>query len=86
MNVAVLIVVGMLVVGALVGCLWLCSRHGPGAERLQSRCPRCGQKVRYAANRVGRAFSCPLCRFHWTLPAASQTVREPRTVYRVRRR
>jgi uncharacterized paraquat-inducible protein A len=39
------------------------------AEQRRCLCPKCGQKVRYAARRSGREVSCPRCRHQWRLPA-----------------
>src|SRR5438552_2695384 len=32
------------------------------------RCPACGQKVRYASEKAGRAGTCPRCKERWALP------------------
>ncbi len=47
-------------------------------ESLQlSRCPDCGQKVRYRGSKAGRPGVCPRCRHRWTLPATPQQLPQP---------
>ena len=44
-------------------------RRPRAATFYHCRCPRCGQKVRYRANRAGRPGICPRCRQGLPLPA-----------------
>jgi hypothetical protein len=44
-------------------------------EVCRARCPRCDQKVRYAADRAIRHAMCPRCYRRWTLPPVSAPVR-----------
>jgi hypothetical protein len=55
-------------------------------EVCHTRCPRCDQKVRYAANRASREAMCPRCRRRWTLPATPEPLAKPRLPGLARRR
>jgi len=78
MNIGLLLLLGAVPAGVLI--VYLLVRPGAaavGALHL-TRCPRCEQKIRYAANRAGRSGICPQCKYPLTLPSAPPPL-EPRT-------
>jgi hypothetical protein len=68
-----LIVLGVLPLLALTGYWLVRSRMAPAAERFfVFRCGRCGQKIRYLAEKAGRPGKCPRCKTACLLPANPQ--------------
>ena len=68
-------------------CVRRQARAGRGAH--SCRCPRCGQKLRYAPGRAGRAAACPACRHPLTLPSVAHVLPradDPAGGYRLRRK
>ena len=88
MDIALPVLVGGLPAVGLLVYLWLRARQDAGGRAYFARCPRCGQKVRYSARRVGLASTCPQCGDRWTLPGGAEPAQslEIREVYRLRRR
>jgi hypothetical protein len=65
-----LVVLGVGASLALGGYFLARPRSGQHAAFHCFRCPACGQKVRYASGKAGRAGMCPRCKGRWSLPAA----------------
>jgi hypothetical protein len=63
---------------------WL-ARQRVGSVLHHARCPKCSQKVRYAAARAGRQAICPRCKLRFTLPATPQPVKPLEVPARLRR-
>jgi DNA-directed RNA polymerase subunit RPC12/RpoP len=59
--------------GAVGAAYWvLRARSAKETVFYRFRCPACSQKVRYAAEKAGRAGMCPRCGQQWTLPTEPQ--------------
>jgi hypothetical protein len=88
MDMPLPVLLGAIPVVGLLAYLWLQARANSRLDRATTRCPRCGQKVRYSLSRAGHVSTCPQCRESWTLPGDSKRSEslEIKEVYRVRRR
>jgi len=68
-----LVVLAILPLMALAG-YWITRRRPARAEErfFVFRCNRCGQKVRYLAEKAGRPGKCPRCKTACVLPSTPQ--------------
>lgn len=74
---SVLILIGTGATMATAGW-WIHRARQPKAlVSFRLRCPACGQKVRYNADRAGREAMCPRCRERLTLPIDSEVTGTP---------
>lgn len=73
-------VVGASLAVGVVAYFWLRRRRPASEVHYHFRCPGCGQKIRYSADKAGRAAACPHCRQRWTFPLTpAATTTDPST-------
>jgi hypothetical protein len=72
-----ILTVGVVVSAAVGGGYAWLGRRRETEELYYFRCPDCGQKMRYAAQKAGRAAMCPRCHQRWVLPATPEALGEP---------
>jgi hypothetical protein len=81
-----LVGVGAVAMGMTAGYFLRGARRAEAPVVHRCRCPRCGQKVRYAACRASRDAMCPRCLRRFSLPSTPQPLAEPAVVGRTYRR